>query len=133
MLEQEAHALLTRVARIEPFSLQETMVPAAALLPEALTAIERFLIGGRRELYGEVQEFRHWLRGAGRAAAPPEMQRRFAIVKLRFNAVVSQFEVFSDAITQRSERAHGVWLSGLDALAADALSLPGYLDPPPVI
>ncbi len=61
------------------------------------------------------------------------MQRRFSIVKLRFHAVISQFEVFSDAITQRSERDHGVWLSGLDALAADALSLPGYLEPPPVI
>lgn len=133
MLEHEAQALLTRVARIEPFSLQETMVPAAALLPEALTAIERFLIAGRRELYGEIQQFRRWLRGPGRAAGPPEMQRRFAIAKLRFHAVIAQFEVFSDAITQRSERAHGVWLSGLDALAADALSLPGYLDPPPVI
>jgi len=133
MLEHEAHGLLTRVARIEPFSLQETMVPAAALVPEALTAIERFLIAGRRELYGEVQEFRRWLRGPGRAASPPEMQRRFAILKLRFQAVFSQFEVFSDAITQRSEHRNGVWLSGLDALAADALSLPGYLDPPPVI
>ncbi len=133
MLEQEAHALLTRLALIEPFSLQETMVPAAALLPEALTAIEQFLIAGRRELYGEIQQFRRWLRGPGRAAGPPEMQRRFAITKLRFHAIVAQFEVFSDAITQRSERANGVWLSGLDALAADALALPGYLDPPPVI
>jgi hypothetical protein len=133
MLEQEAHALLTRIAHIEPFSLQETMVPAAALQPEALTAIEQFLIAGRRELYGEVQAFRRWLRGPVRAAGPPEMQRRFAIVKLRFHAVISQFEVFSDAITQRSERGNGVWLSGLDVLAADALSLPGYLDPPPVI
>jgi hypothetical protein len=133
MLEQEAHALLTRVARIQPFSLQETMVPAAALVPEALTAIERFLITGRRELYADVQAFRRWLRGPGRAATPRVMQRRFAIVKLRFHAVVSQFEVFSDAITQRSERDHGVWLSGLDALAADALALPGYLEPPPVI
>jgi hypothetical protein len=61
------------------------------------------------------------------------MQRRFALIKLRFHGVVSQFEVFTDAITQRSEREHGVWLSGLDAVAADALALPGYLDPPPVI
>ncbi len=133
MLEQEAHALLTRLARIEPFSLQETMVPAAALAPEALSAIESFLIAGRRELHNEIQQFRGWLRGRSRAATPAEMQRRFAIVKLRFHAVVSQFEVFSDAITQRSERAHGVWLSGLDVLAADALALPGYLEPPPVI
>jgi hypothetical protein len=133
MLEQESHALLTRIARIKPFSLQETMLPAAALLPEALTAIELFLIAGRRELYGEIERYRRWLRGPGRAAAPSEMQRRFSFCKLRFHAVVSQFELFTDAITQRSERENGVWLSGLDALAADALTLPGYFDPPPVI
>jgi hypothetical protein len=133
MLEQESHALLTRIARIKPFSLQETMLPAAALLPEALTAIELFLIAGRRELYGEIERYRRWLRGPGRAAAPAEMQRRFSFCKLRFHAVVSQFELFTDAITQRSERENGVWLSGLDTLAADALTLPGYFDAPPVI
>ena len=133
MLEQASHALVTRVARIKPFSLQETMLPAAALLPEALTAIELFLIAGRRELSDEIEHYRRWLRGPGRAATPVEMQRRFAIIKLRLHAVVSQFELFTDAITQRSERENGVWLSGLDALAADALALPGYLDPPPVI
>jgi len=133
MLEQESHALLTRVARFKPFSLQETMLPAAALLPEALVAIETFLISNRRELYREIEGYRRWLRGPGRAATPAEMQRRFALIKLRFHGVVSQFEVFTDAITQRSEHEHGVWLSGLDAVAADALALPGYLDPPPVI
>jgi hypothetical protein len=72
MLEQEAHALLTRIAHIEPFSLQETMVPAAALQPEALTAIEQFLIAGRRELYGEVQAFRRWGGGWGGGAEEEE-------------------------------------------------------------
>ena len=42
--------------------------------------------------------------------------------------------MFSDAITQRSERDNGPWLSGLDVVAADALTLPGtYYDLPPVI
>ena len=133
MLDQEARALLTRLARIQPFALQETMLPAAALLPEAQTAIERFLITGRRELHEEVRAFLRWLRGQGRAAPPEEMQRRYAVLKLRFGNIISQFELFSDAITQRSERENGVWLSGLDAVAQDALELPGYLDPPPVI
>lgn len=133
MLEQEARGLQNRLARVQPFSLQETMVPAAALFPEALSAIERFLITGRRELRAEIDGFRRWLAGPGGEASPAEMQRRFALVKLRFHAIVAQFEVFSDAITQRSEHDHGVWLSGLDVLAADALALPGYIDPPPVI
>ena len=49
-LEQEARALKTRLDRVKPFVLQETMVPAAALLPDAQVGIERALITGRRQL-----------------------------------------------------------------------------------
>lgn len=133
MLDQESRALLTRLARIQPFALQETMLPAASLLPEAQTAIERFLISGRREVHNEIRGYRRWLHGEGRAATAAEMQRRYAILKLHYGHVISHFELFSDAITQRSERENGVWLSGLDSVAQDALELPGYLDAPPVI
>ena len=44
-----------------------------------------------------------------------------------------QFDMFADVVTQRSENETGVWLSGLDVVAADALALPGYYDAPPVI
>jgi len=50
MLAQEARALLTRLARVKPFALHEPMLPAAAILPTAQTAIERYLAKGRREL-----------------------------------------------------------------------------------
>ena len=50
MLEQEARALLTRLARVKPFVLNESMLLAASLLPTAQIAIERFLAKGRREL-----------------------------------------------------------------------------------
>ena len=43
---------------------------------------------------------------------------------MRFNDVLSQFDLFSNVISQRSENENGVWLSGLDVLAADALSPP---------
>ena len=62
-----------------------------------------------------------------------EAQRRFTILRLRFNTVLTQFDMFADVITQRSENETGVWLSGLDVAAADALALPGYYEPPPVI
>jgi hypothetical protein len=39
MLEQEARALLTRLARVKPFALQESMLPAANLLPGSQLAI----------------------------------------------------------------------------------------------
>jgi hypothetical protein len=133
-LEQEARALLTRLRRVRPFAVHETMVPAAALFPTAQSAIERFLIRGRRELHGEVQGYLAWLRGPGRNQPLAEKQRRFTVIRMRFNDVLSQFDLFTEVITQRSEHETGVWLSGLDVLATDALRLPGpYLDPPPVV
>lgn len=135
MLAQEARALLTRLARVKPFVLYETMVPAAALSPLAQTAIERYLANGRRELRGLVQAYLGWLHGPeGRGALPVEGQRRFTLLRLRFNAVLDQFDIFADVITQRSEHETGVWLSGLDVVAADALALPGgFYKAPPVI
>jgi len=133
-LEQEARALLTRLGRVRPFALQETMLPAAALTPAAQIAIDRFLIGNRYRLRNQVLEYLRWLREAGERTPPAEMQRRFVVVRLQFNDALTQFDLFSELISQRSEHDTGVWLAGLDALAADALSLPGaYFEQPQVV
>jgi hypothetical protein len=134
LLAQEARGLLARLNRITPFALQETMVPAAALAPVAVTGIEEFLASGRAELRAEVQGYLRWLTGPGRAASPAELQRRFVLIRLRFNDVLSQYDMFLEVVTQRSEHETGVWLSGLDVAAADALDLglPYYAPPPAV-
>ncbi|NTU84448.1 MAG: hypothetical protein HGA45_34645 [Chloroflexales bacterium] len=133
LLENEARALLTRLARVRSFALHETMVPAAGLSLDAQVAIERYLASGRRALRGLVDAYIAWLRGpAARTASAAEAQRRFTFLRLRFNAVLSQFDIFADVVTQRSESQTGVWLAGLDVVAADALEMPGYYDPPPV-
>jgi len=135
LLVQEARALLTRLARVLPFALQVPMVPAAGVSTAAQTAIEEYLARGRRELRGMVGEFLKWMHGsAGRAATPAEAQRRFTYVRLRFQAMLTQFDIFADALGQRSEHETGVRLAGLDVAAADALALPGGdYDVPPVI
>jgi hypothetical protein len=135
MLEQEARALCARLSRVEPFALHMPMVSAAAISPEAQTAIELHMARGRRELRTRVADYLNWLRSReGQRAPVAEAQRRFTFLRLRFNAVLSQFHIFADVLTQRSEHETGVWLSGLDTLAADALSLPGCVfNPPPVI
>lgn len=130
LLLQDARSLLTRLERVRPFALQETMLPAAALSPAALIAIERFLVGGRIELRDQVRAYLRWLDGEGRNAPAAEMQRRFTIVRLRFNDVLTHFDLFSEVVTQRSESETGVWLSGLDVFAADALTLPEPLFEP---
>ena len=133
MLTHETRALLARLALVKPFSLQELMLPAAALLPAAQVAIDRFLITDRRELRRLLQSYLRWLQQPDNAATPAEAQRRFTILRLKFNIVLIQFDMFADVITQRSESETGVWLSGLDVVAADALALPGYYELPPVI
>ena len=134
MLEQEARALLTRLAGIRPFALQESMLPAANLLPTSQIAIEQFLSSGRSRLRLLVNEFLRWLRSARSVAGAEEAQRRFTMLRLRFNAVLTQFDLFDNVITQRSENQIGVWLSGLDVASADALQLKQkFFDAPPII
>jgi len=133
-LEFEAQALLTRLNRVKPFALQMTSVPAAAVSLQAQEGIERVLARGRRELRERVGQFLEWLKSAaGRVATAADAQRRFTLLRLRFNGVLTQVDLFADALVQRSEHEYGTWLGGLDVVAADALALPGYYDAPPVI
>jgi hypothetical protein len=133
-LEQEARALLTRLDQVGPFVLHETMVAAAAPTPAALSAVDQFLIEGRRALGDRVTGYVDWLHGPGAGQPPSELQRRFTSIRLAFNDVLSQFDLFTEAVTQRSEHRTGVWLSGLDMLAADAMRLPGgFFEAPALI
>lgn len=134
LLTHEARALLARLALIKPFALQEPTLPTAALQPNAQVAIDRFLLAGRGELRRLIRTYLGWLTQPDSAhASAEEAQRRFAILRLKFNTVLVQFDTFADVITQRSENETGVWLAGLDVVAADALALPGYYESPPII
>jgi hypothetical protein len=134
MLSQETRALLSRLDRLKSTVLQETMVPAAGLRRPALLAIERFLIAGRRALRAQVQRYLAWLEdGAGERAGAARAHRHFTFLKLRFNAVLTQMDIFSEAMSQRSEAETGVFLGGLDVAAQDAMAMPGLFEPPPIV
>ena len=135
MLEQEARALLTRLSLVKPLVLEGPMVPAAGLLPAPQLAIERFLTAGRRHLHALINGFLTWLRSpAALAADVEEAQRRFTTLRLRFLRVLTHFDLFENVVAQRSDAQTGVWLSGLDSIASDALRLRGgYFEPPPVV
>jgi len=135
LVEQEARALLVRLGRVKPFALQQTMVPAAALPPASLSAIDRYLIEGRQKVHRMVRKFIRWLRSAeGRSASPEIAQRHFSLLRMRFNVTLSHLDIFAAVLTQRSEQETGIWLAGLDIVAADALSLTGnYYNLPGVI
>ena len=128
LIESEATGLMSRLDQIKPFVMHETMVLAAALPRDAQLLIERFLHTGRHELRVQIGDFLDWLHSDGRTATPAEQQRRFVLIRLQFNVVLSQFDMFTEVVTQRSEHSTGVWLSGLDILAQDALRLGRYDD-----
>lgn len=130
----EARALLARLKRVRPLVLQETMTPAAA--PERATqrGIEATLAGDQRRVRGEIGELLAWLGDdRSRRASGAEMQRRLTRVRMQFNDVLSNLDLFIDALTQRSERDTGLWLAGLDVAARDVLALPGYVEAPPLL
>ena len=133
-LAREARALLARLHQVQPFVLRETMVPAAALSTAAQSAIEQYMSMGRRAVAEDVRAYLRWLEGPGRFAPPAEMQRRFTLLRLRFNVVLTQFDLFAITVTQRSEHDTGVWLAGMDVVAEDGLRLDGgYFEAPPVV
>ena len=132
-LEDEARGLLSRLARVKSFALHETMVPAAAVSVQAQAAIEYTLARGRRELRDAIHAYIRWLRSTEADGLPiSELHRRFALLRLRFNVVLNHFDLFAIVMTQRSEHDTGVWLSGLDVAATDALRLPNtdFIGPP---
>lgn len=135
LIEQETRALLTRLAGIKPFVLYETMVPAAGVSLAAQNAIEQYLQQGRIALRSKITRFLHWLRlSKGSGTTVSEIQRQYTFLRMQFNINLSQFDIFADVMTQRSEYQTGVWLAGLDAVAADALVTPGNpYKPPPVV
>ncbi|GHC79826.1 hypothetical protein GCM10007079_18280 [Nocardiopsis terrae] len=121
MLESEAVALLVRLEHVQPFSLSETMVPAAALHPRALCRLEYFLHHGQARLRRRIKRYLSWLRSDAGEADAARAQRAFVVLRLEFNTLLSQFDLFADVVTQRSEHGTGVWLAGLDVAAADGL------------
>jgi hypothetical protein len=131
----EALSLLSRLEMVKPFALNMPMVVAANIPDEALKGITDLIVSGNKELKKRVRDFVTWVKHpASSNISAEEVQSRFALLKLRFNDLLDELDIFADVTSQRSEHDTGVWVAGLDALAADALKLKGiYYKPPPVI
>ncbi|MBK7936799.1 MAG: hypothetical protein IPJ82_06775 [Lewinellaceae bacterium] len=134
-LRTEALSLLTRLRQLSPFSLVMPMTPAATLGHAAMESIDRHLEKAKTDLQQSVRQFVFWLEKAGKQGVTAEdAQARFALLKIRFNQILDQLDIFADVLAQRAEHHTGVWVAGLDALAEESLRLPLKLyDPPPVI
>lgn len=135
LLLQETQSMLARLEQVQPFSVHEVMVPAALPVQEAFKAIESHVEKTKRSLRFSVNSFLRFLQSsAGLTMSHNKIQKKYVWLRLQFNNMLSMYDIFSDVLTQRSEASTGVWLAGLDRLAASALHLDGqYFEPPPVV
>ncbi len=133
IVRHEAEGLLGRIRQLRPFSLRMPAVAAATIQPQAMVAIESHLRCAARELATRVRALLAWL-GRGAAIVAADAQHRLTVLRMRFDAVLAELDLFADALAQRSEHELGTWLAGLDALATDAMRLRApYFEPPPLM
>ena len=123
-LINEAYSLLSRLQQVKPFSMTMPMVKGASVSNESLKAVVELLEKGKSELRDHVRLFIEKVKTEGyRSPGIQNLQAAFTILKLRFNSILDQLDIFADVLSQRSEHDVGVWLSGLDVLAEDGLKV----------
>ncbi|HAD12476.1 MAG TPA: hypothetical protein DCF33_08560 [Saprospirales bacterium] len=132
----EAYGLLERLRQTDPFSITMPMVAAAGISQAALQAITQHWGNRRSQLEKEIGQFLALVdKLTPEQTQASTLQSRFARLKLRFNSLLDQFDIFADVISQRAEHKVGVWIAGLDELAVDALRpmFPGLYQSPAVM
>lgn len=122
LLIAEAEALLMRLQQVQPFEWTMPMAMAAAPSSEALRKIHLLIKVGREQLRKRVLQFIQVMQN-DRSRPIHRCQSAYSILKLQFNSLLDQFDIFADVVNQRSEHDTGVWISGLDVFARDALRL----------
>ncbi|MDX2306441.1 MAG: hypothetical protein NW226_26770 [Microscillaceae bacterium] len=136
-LIQESYALLSRLNQVKSFDLTISSVEAAKVSREAYQGIQILLDKGKRELFSKVNHFIQVLKQQQKintSIRPDEWQSAFSLLKLRFNTLLDELDIFADVLNQRSEHTTGIWLAGLDVFAKDSLTLPKqYYSIPPLV
>src|SRR4030095_5457138 len=134
-LLNESQSLLSRLRQVKPFSMTMPMVKGASVSDNALKAVIDLLEVGKNGLYNSVNSYIRILKSAkSRNEDPKPYQIKFTLIKLRFNSILDQLDIFADVLSQRAEHGVGIWLSGLDVLAEDGLAIgKPYFDPPPLM
>ena len=123
-LQNEAYSLLVRLNQVKPFSMTMPMVKGASVSLEAFKKITALLENGKSKLREKILKFIDKIkREQYDEVSARKLQSEFSIIKLRFNSILDQLDIFADVLSQRSEHDVGVWLSGLDALAEDGLGI----------
>jgi hypothetical protein len=121
-LTNEAYSLLSRLNQVKPFSMTMPMVKSASVSDKALSEIIALLETEKAKLRTGIQHFIKKISDhKNEAGSERALQTGFTTLKLRFNNILDQLDIFADVLSQRAEHDTGIWLSGLDVLAEDGL------------
>lgn len=109
---------------MQPFSMTMPMVKGASVSDKSLKTVMELLEKGTSELRSRAYLFIEKIKTSdNNPSRIQNLQAGFTILKLRFNSILDQLDIFADVLSQRSEHDVGIWLSGLDVLAEDGLSI----------
>lgn len=126
----EAQSLITRLQQVKPFSMTMPMVKGASVSARALKEVTELLEKGKIELYNAVSKYIQKVKSS-KANDISSLQTAYTILKLRYNNILDQLDIFADVMAQRGEHEVGIWLSGMDVLAEDGLAIcKDYTDVP---
>lgn len=132
-LINEAQGLLTRLTQMQPFEFSMPMVMAAAIPYQAQKNIFELMRAGKDLLATKVRKFIDRMEQSDHKNIE-KCQAAYAVLKLQFNALLDQFDIFADVVSQRGENETGTWVAGLDVFAKDALRMNRFLlEAPPMI
>jgi hypothetical protein len=134
-LINESYSLISRLQQVKPFSMTMPMVKGASVSGKALSVVIALLEKGKLEIYKSITQFIEKVKTAQQhERSAIELQTAFTIQKLRYNSILDQLDIFADVLSQRAEHDVGIWLSGLDVLAEDGLTVcKNYFDIPPMM
>ena len=121
-LNNEAHSLLSRLNQVKPFTMTMPMVKGASVSARAFKEVIDLLEDEKAVLRKSVYEFIEKLKQSGSFDTDERrLQTGFTVLKLRFNDILDQLDIFADVLSQRGEYDTGIWAAGLDVLAEDGL------------
>jgi hypothetical protein len=131
-LTGEAQSLITRLQQVKPFSMTMPMVKGASVSNRALKEVMELLETGKKGLYTAISKYLQTVKNTNPQGHNIEsLQTAFTILKLKYNNILDQLDIFADVLAQRGEHEVGIWLSGLDTLAEDGLAVcKDYFDVP---
>jgi hypothetical protein len=122
-LTNESYSLLTRLNQVKPFSMTMPMVRGASVSDKALKEIILLLEKEKAVLRKNIYKFIERIKDFQKQRANERgLQTGFTILKLRFNDILDQLDIFASVLSQRGELETGIWLAGLDVLAEDGLN-----------